>query len=110
MYRSQQETLKIYKQSIEAINKAQKFVQGEGLCKLVKEKRGKGRPRKYPIRISYRHGNDLCAKLSELVTAKSAGNNASDDTINAILDELLNKHFIKKDNYNILFKNIFSSQ
>jgi len=101
IFKSQQETLKIYKKSI------QKFIQksGEG---LVKQKKGKGRPRKHPIRISYQDGNDLCVKLSELVAAKNAGNTSLDKTIKAVLDELLNKNFIKQCEYEQLLTRIFS--
>jgi hypothetical protein len=108
IYKSRQETLKIYKQSIEAIQRAQKFIQksGEG---LVQEKRGKGRPRKNPVRIFYRNGSDLCVKLGELVAAKNSGNTALDKTISAILDELLNKKLISNCDYNELIKSIFSS-
>jgi hypothetical protein len=74
---SQRETLKIYKKAIQAIEGAKKYTQksGEG---LVKQKKGKGRPRKHPKRILYQDGNDLCAKLAELVAAKNAGNTCLD--------------------------------
>ena len=108
IYRSQQETLKIYKQSILAIKGAEKFIEksGEG---LVKQKRGRGRPRKYPRRIVYQDANDLCVKLSELVTLRNTGNTGLDSTIKAILDELLTRKYINQDDYDKLHNNIFSN-
>lgn len=112
MYSSQQETLKIYKQSILTIKGAEKFIEksGEG---LVKQKRGKGRPRKYPRRILYQDGNDLCVKLNELLASRSPGNTGCaaglDSTIKAILVELLTTKCINQDDYDKLDKNIFSN-
>ena len=75
--------------------------------KLCKQKRGRGRPRKYPETIVYNSANDLCQKLDELVAAKRAGNTGLDNSINSVLDELLNIGAVNKDIYNSLFKNIF---
>ena len=112
-YKSQQNTLKIYKEKIEGLHGASQFIKksGEGLRKishkLCKLKRGRGRPRKYPDTIFYNTVNDLIQKLDELVAAKRAGNTGLDNSINAVLDELLNTSAIDKDFYNNLFKNIF---
>ena len=75
--------------------------------KLCKQKRGKGRPRKHPETIFYNSANDLCQKLDELVAAKRAGNTGLDNSINSVLDELLNIGAVDKDFYNNLFKYIF---
>src|SRR6266536_189510 len=89
IFKSQQETLKIYRKLIKAIKETEIFT-GQGLRrrKLCKLKRGRGRPRKYPDTIVYNNPNELCDKLSELVTAKEAGNTGLDNSINSILDEL----------------------
>ena len=125
VYKSQQLTLKIYKNKLKGLIEAEQFIQlkktgatsagvsGEGLHPkvpraLVKLKRGKGRPRKYPDTVYYSHPNELCVKLSENVAAKEAGNTGLDNIINSILDELLNIKFIDKDEYDNLFKKIFN--
>jgi hypothetical protein len=59
--------------------------------------------------IYYASVDDLCSKLSELCAAKQAGNNGLDNRINSILDELLRVHAISKDEFNCLYKNIFST-
>jgi hypothetical protein len=45
--------------------------------------------------------------LIELLTAKKAGNTGLDNTIVSVLDELFDKKWISKDDYDNLFKNIF---
>ena len=57
--------------------------------------------------IYYPSIDDLCVKLTQLVAAKQAGHNGLDNNINSILDELLRVQEIDKDEYNILYKNIF---
>ena len=74
----------------------------------MRQKRGRGRPRKYPIKVVYENGDDLCLKLSELVSSKNAGNTISIVAIKAILNELLDKKFIDINEYNNLRKTIFS--
>ena len=111
IYKSRKETLKIYRESVIALKGAKRFTEksGQGLRrrKLCKMKRGRGRPRKYPDTIVYKNPNELCEKLAELVTAKEAGNTGLDNSINSILDELLNIKSINKDEYDKLFKTIF---
>ena len=46
-------------------------------------------------------------KLNEYITAKEAGNTGLDNYINEILDELLEKKCINKDDYDNIFKSIF---
>ena len=89
--------------------KNRKYKTGHGLRKraLCKPKRNQGRPRIYPGTIVYNSANDLCQNLNELVMAKGAGNTRLDNSINAILDELLNISAIDKDTYKKLFRNIF---
>ncbi len=112
MYRSYKNTLSKYKQSLLDLKPIHKYQvkKGEGnKSKFVKQKRGRGRPRKYPKEtIIYNNENDLFTKLHEFVTAKQAGNTGLDNTINAILDELLEKNFIKEDEYDRYFNFIFS--
>lgn len=57
--------------------------------------------------IFYASVDDLCSKLAELYAAKQAGNNGLDNIINSVLDQLLRVQAISKDEYDILYKNIF---
>ena len=111
MFNSQKETLKKYKESIKRIEEAEKFRKksGEGMRKhkLFKQKRGRGRPKIYPDTILYNSSRDLYNKLSEYLAAKKAGNTGQDNIIISLLDELLEKNWISKDNYDILYKSIF---
>src|SRR6266536_1687395 len=111
IFKSQRETLQIYRESILALKGAKRFTEksGQGVRrrKLCKMKRSRGRPRKYPDTIVYKNPNKLCEKLNELVTAKEAGNTGLDNSINSILDELLKIKSINKDEYDKLFKTIF---
>ena len=59
--------------------------------------------------IYYPNVEDLCIKLQNLIAAKQAGNNGVDNSINSILDELLTVHATDKDEYDILYKNIFKN-
>ena len=112
-FKSQQDTLTIYERKIKKLHGVEEFIEksGNGLKKrdrkLCKQKRGRGRPRKYPDIILYNDTTDLCEKLNELVASKRAGNSGVDNNINIILDELLNTGKIDKNYYNNLFKNIF---
>jgi hypothetical protein len=112
MIESQKETMKIYKESILALKGAEKFTSksGEGMRKLkpFKLKRGRGRPKTYPDTIMYNNSQDLHNKLLELLAAKKAGNTGLDNTIISALDELFNKKWISKDNYDHLFKSFFT--
>jgi len=112
MYRSQKDTLEIYERKIKKLMGMDEFIvhTGSGKSrerKLCKQKRGRGRPRKYPDTVFYNSANDLCQKLYELVAARRAGNTGLDTSINSILDELLNIGAIDRDFYNNLFLNIF---
>jgi len=113
MYENQKETLKIYQNKIEALEGAKQFIvskkTGEGLGKrrLVKQKRGRGRPKTKPDPILYSTLNDLVTELNKYIIAKEAGNTGLDNYINEILDELLEKKCINKDQYDNIFKNVF---
>jgi len=113
MYKSQRETLLLYKNKIEGLKGAKQFIvskkTGEGLHKhkLVKQKRGRGRPKIKPDLIVYNNPDDLAIKLKEYILAKEAGNTGLDNYINEMLDELLEKKCINKDGYDSIFKNIF---
>ncbi len=112
IYRSRDQTLEVYERKIKGLDAAKQFIipkkLGEGL-KLVKRKRNRGRPRKYPVTLFYKHPDELAKRLNELVIARAAGNTGLDNYINSVLDELLNTKVINKDAYDKLFKNIFST-
>jgi len=86
VYKSQQLTLKIYKEKLKSLVGAEQFIKskkigatsagvsGEGMRPraLVKLKRGNGRPRKYPDTVYYSHLNELCVKLSKNIAAKES--------------------------------------
>jgi hypothetical protein len=93
VYTSRKKTLEIYRQKIHGLAGAKQFV-GNGLRNIDV--------------IFYPSVEDLCLRLAELHAAKLAGNNGLDNIINSILDELLRVQAISKDEYNILYKNIFS--
>ena len=96
---SQQETLKKYRPIIEALEGAKQFVSTP--------KKGKGLTGSIDA-IYYSSVDDLCQKLSELDAAKSAGHTGLNNQINTILDELLKIKAIDKEQYNALYKSIFS--
>src|SRR5271170_6197164 len=112
-YESRKQTLKLYKNKIEGLEGAKQFIvskkTGEGLHKhkLVKQKRGKGRPKLKPDLIVYSHPGDLVYKLGEYIIAKEAGNTSLDNYITEILDELLEKKCISKDDYDNTYKRYF---
>ena len=111
MLNSQKETLIKYKESILGLEGSEKFRQksGEGMRKHkpFKQKRGRGRPKIYPDTNPYNNSRDLYNKLSEYLAAKKAGNTGLDNIIISLLDELLEKNWISKDNYDILYKSIY---
>ena len=112
IYRSQKETLKLYKEKIRGLIEAKQFIikSGEGLRhRLVKPKRGRGRPRMYPDVIVYNNPNELVIKLHDFAAARKAGNTGVDNYINSILDELLRIKAIDKDLYDNCFHKIFPS-
>jgi len=94
IYASRKKTLEVYKQKILGLEGAKQFI-------------GKGVKTKSDV-IFYPSVNDLCSRLAELHAAKKAGNNGLDNIINSILDELLRVNAISKDEYDNLYKNIFS--
>src|SRR5271156_1554307 len=97
--KSRQETLKKYRPIIEGLEGAKQFVSTP--------KKGKGLAGRIDA-IYYSSVDDLCQKLSELVAAKSAGHTGLNNQINTILDELLKIKAIDKEQYNALYKSIFS--
>jgi len=113
VYKSRKQTLELYKNKIEGLKGAKQFIvskkSGEGIHKhkLVKQKRGRGRPKMKPDLIVYSNPDDLAIKLREHIMAKEAGNTSLDNYINEILDELLEKKCINKDGYDNIFKSIF---
>jgi len=109
VFRSQKETLIIYKESLLLASKGLKRFKksGKGMRKhkLVKLKRGRGRPKIYPDTIFYANPNELCEKLAESIIAKRAGNTGLDNSITSMLNELLEHRLISKEKYDVLFKN-----
>lgn len=97
IYASQRKTLAIYRQKIQGLEGAKQFV-GKGFKNKNKNDV-----------IFYSCIDDLCLKLKELCAAKQAGNTGLDNRINSILDELLRVSAVSKDEYDNLYKNIFSS-
>jgi hypothetical protein len=97
-YKSQRDTLTVYREKIEALEGAKQFVTGKGL---------KSKSKQVDV-ILYNNANDLCEKLAVLDAAKQAGNTGVDNSINSILDELLRINAIDKNAYDKLFKKIFS--
>jgi hypothetical protein len=95
LYKSQLETLKVYKKKISGLKGAQQFV-GKGLKKKKKT---------HDV-ILYQNVDDLCSQLEQLNAAKQAGNSGLDNNIVSILDELLRINKISKDEYHKLYKNI----
>ena len=93
IYESRKKTLEIYRQKIQGLEGARQFV-GKGLKKIDV--------------IYYSNIDDLCSKLAELYAAKQAGNNGLDNRMNSILDELLRVNAISKNEYDNLYKNLFS--
>src|SRR4029077_7411355 len=85
MYQSQKATLQLYEKKITALDKTRQFEvkEGEGVKKkkLVKLKRGRGRPRKNPDVILYKKSEDLIEKLSEYCARNEAGNTGLDNYI-----------------------------
>jgi len=57
--------------------------------------------------IFYASVDDLCSKLAELYAARKAGSTGLDNVMNSILDESLRVQAISKDEYDMLYKNIF---
>src|SRR5271169_1525033 len=99
MFESQKRTLEVYKQLIKGLEGAKQFVS-------TPKKTGKGLKNKITVdTIYYPNIEDLCLRLAQLDSAKQAGNNGLDNSINAILDELLRVKAIAKDCYNRLYKN-----
>ena len=109
VYQSQKQPLQIYEKKIKALAESMQFEvkEGEGVKKkLVKLKRGKGRPKKNPDVIYYKKPDQLIEKLSEYCAGKQAGNTGLDNYINSILDELLEIKAISKEDYVKIYENI----
>ena len=108
IYKSRKETLQIYEKKIKALAQTMEFdvKKGEGR-KLIKLKRGRGRPKTYPDVIHYKSPNELVQKLDEYVAGKKAGNTGLDNYINSILDELVETKAINKSYYDKIYQNVF---
>lgn len=106
--RSKKETLEIYKKKIEGLQGAKQFIKktGEGE-KLVKPKRGRGRPKIKPEIFQYKNNSELCQILDDLVTLSKNGDKSHDLHIKEILKEMLKLNLITDDCYKDLLKIIF---
>ena len=110
MYESRKKTLEKYRDNLNKA-KAGSELLGEGLKrkkkKLVKPKRGRGRPQGDHV-ITYENPNQLVKQLEEHLIALHAGNNGVYNTAVTILDELLMIKAITKEGYDEIWKNHFS--
>ena len=110
VYQSQKQTLQVYEKKIKALSESVQFEvkerEGVKKKKLVKLKRGKGRPKKNPDVLYYKKPDQLIEKLSEYYAGKQSGNTGLDNYITSILDELLETKSISKDDYDKIYKNI----
>src|SRR5579872_6715786 len=112
MYKSQKKTLEKYKELLITTAKGSDLI-GEGLKrkkekKLVKPKRGRGRPKTNPDIIIYENPNQLVRQLQEDLAALHAGNNGVYNIAVSILDELLRISAINKKDYTEIYKNNFN--
>ena len=109
MYESRKKTLEKYRDNLNKA-KAGSELLGEGLKrkkkKLVKPKRGRGRPQGDHV-ITYENPNQLVKQLEEHLIALHAGNNGVYNTAVTILDELLMIKAITKEVYDVIYKNNF---
>ena len=107
VYESQKDTLVKYRQRLILLKDSEIIKIGQGLkAKKIKQKQKRGRP-KSSKNIIYKDGDDLAQKLGEYVAAYEAGNNGVEETIQDILDELLNIKAISKSEYDQIYKNLF---
>ena len=90
IYKSQKKTLEIYRRNVQGLEGAKQFV-GTGVDVIF-----------------YPNVEDLCSTLTNLDAAKKAGNSGLDNRIVAVLDELLRTEAVTKDEYDSLYKLIFS--
>ena len=74
--------------------------------KLVKLKRGRGRPKGDQVTY-YENPLQLFHQLNENITALRAGNNGVHNIAVSILDELLRIKAITKEEYDKIYKNHF---
>ena len=104
MYESRKKTLETYKDILISVSKGSKLI-GEGLKrkKLVKLKRGRGRPKGDQV-IIYENPSHLTRQLYENIAALRAGNNGVYNTAVTILDELLRIKAISKEDYDAIHK------
>ena len=113
VYKSRKETLILYKERLKGLEATQPIVVskkiGKGIKPVCKLKRGRGRPKTNTDPIVYSNPEDLMVKLVEFDASKQAGNTGVDNVINSILDEMLKIKSINKNDYDILYKNIFGS-
>ena len=110
---SRQQTLKKYKNSIKNLEGAQQFIKksGEGIKQrevLVKQKRGPGRPKTVPDVVYYNNEDELVEKLQEYILAYDAGNTGVHNHIVGIMNTMLDKKTINKQEYDEIHKTIFN--
>jgi len=68
--------------------------------KLIKPKRGRGRPKSKPEQFSYKNPSELEQKLKELVDQKNY-NTTNDLLIKQIIEEMINIKYTTEEGYKI---------
>ena len=105
VYESQKKTLAKYRDILKKV-KAGSELLGEGLKKkkkkLVRIKRGRGRPKGDPV-VYYENSDQLVKQLYENLAALRSGNNGVYNTAVGILDELLKIKAITKKEYDEIY-------
>lgn len=98
----EKDTLKKYTEKIKGLQGAKQFLKksGEGM-KLIKPKRGRGRPKSKPEQFSYKNPSELEQKLKELVDEIKNGNTTNDLLIKQIIEEMINIKYITEEGYKI---------
>jgi hypothetical protein len=108
VFKSWKKTLENYRQKIQGLEGAKQFVgRGAALAELPPEALLGAQP-SVPDVIFYASVEDLCSTLTKLDAAKQAGNTGLDNRIISVLDELLRTGSVTKNDYDSLYKNIFS--
>jgi hypothetical protein len=108
VFKSWKKTLESYRQKIQGLEGAKQFVgRGAALAELPPEAL-LGAQLSVPDVIFYASVEDLCSILTKLDAAKQAGNTGLDNRIISVLDELLRTGSVTKNDYDSLYKNIFS--
>ena len=107
MYISQYDTLIKYRDRIEHIQTSLNLVASTPKKKTGEGVKNKKKKQDSVDLIVYKSIDDLCLQLQNYITAKKAGNTGVDNHIITLLDKLLDEKAIDRDEYNILYNEIF---